>query len=129
MHKFVTQRLVVAWIALLGVLFAALSPTISHAMGAATPAAAMEVEVCTAQGMVVVALDEAPDRPAPAPDHMAKHCPYCAVHGGAPALLPAHAFAFPVLARDTSHPPLFYRSATPLFAWSAANPRAPPAMS
>lgn len=129
MYKLVAQRLVVAWIALSGILFAALSPAISHAMSARV-AATETVQVCTAQGMVTVTFDKADaGKPAPAPDHLAKHCSYCATHGGAPVLPPGQAFVFPLLPRDTSHPPLFYQSATPLFAWAPGYPRAPPVLS
>jgi hypothetical protein len=129
MVKLVAQRLVVTWIALSAILFAALSPTISHALSEAV-AATETVQVCTAQGMVTVTVDKADaGKPAPAPDHLAKHCTYCATHGGAPALLPGQAFVVPLLSRDTSHPPLFYQSATPLFAWAPGYPRAPPSLS
>jgi hypothetical protein len=95
MVKLVAQRLVVTWIALSAILFAALSPTISHALSAAV-AATETVQVCTAQGMVTVTVDKADaGKPAPAPDHLAKHCTYCATHGGAPALLPGQAFVVP----------------------------------
>jgi type II secretory pathway pseudopilin PulG len=129
MHKLIAQRLVVAWIALLGILFAALAPTLSHAVVPAVAAAA-EVQICTANGMIAIAVDGGgPVKGLPAPDHMLKHCPYCIAHGGAPGLPPVQAFVLPVLRQTTSHPSLFYRSAAPLFAWTIANPRAPPALS
>jgi hypothetical protein len=58
MVKLVAQRLVVAWITLSGIVFAALSPAISHAMSAAVPATET-VQVCTEQGVVTVTFDKA----------------------------------------------------------------------
>lgn len=128
MHKLIRQRLVVAWIALLGVLFAALAPPLSQAM-APVVAAPGEVQICTAQGMVTITLDDAgPVKRVPVPDPMPKHCPCCVAHGGAPGMPPVQAFVLPVLRQATSLPSLFYRSAAPLFAWTVANPRAPPAL-
>jgi len=131
MHTFVKRQVAWIWIALLGVLFSALAPTISHAMAASQTAlqASQTVQVCTAEGVVSLAVDRAqPGKPAvPAPDHIFKHCPCCAAHGGAPALPSAPRFLFPLIRQATAYPALFYRSAAPLFAWRAANPRAPPA--
>lgn len=129
MHKLVKQQVTWIWIVLLGVLFSALAPTISHAMAAAAVQATEEVQVCTMEGMITIVVDKAQSgKPAaPTPDHVFKHCPYCVVHGGSVSLPPAPAFVFPVSPPATVYPPLFYRSAAPLFAWTAANPRGPPA--
>lgn len=130
MRKLVTQRILWSWIALLGVLFGALAPTVSHALAAATARSDNEVQVCTMEGMKTIVLD-----PAPAGkfdprtfDHFLEHCPYCALHGGPAAPPPPTRFVFALLDLPASHPPLFYRSATTLFSWSPARPRGPPVL-
>lgn len=127
MHKLVKQKVAWIWIAALAILFSALAPTISHAMAAAAPLDE-EVQVCTMEGMktIVIANGPAGKFDPHRFEHFLEHCPYCAVHAG-PALLPAPAqpaFAAPLA--GAFHPPLFYRSVAPLFAWTAASPRGPP---
>lgn len=129
MHILFKQRLAVAWFAMLSVLFGALAPTVSHAMPAAQ-ALTEEVQVCTMAGMVTVVLSQAPSEKSsvPAQDHMFKHCAYCSAHGGATPAPPVAAFVLPVIPQSKLYPPLFYRSATPLFAWTVALSRAPPSI-
>ncbi len=61
-------------------------------------------------------------------DHLFKHCPYCASHAFLSLPLPAAQFVFAVLDASPSYPPLFYQSVAPLFSWTAAKPRGPPAL-
>jgi len=128
MHKLVKQRVAWIWIAALAILFSALAPTISHAM-AAVALADQEVQVCTMEGMKTIVIANAPAGKSNPHrfEHFLEHCPYCAMHAGQGLLpTPLHpAFAAP-LAR-TYHPPLFYQSVAPLFAWTASSPRGPPA--
>lgn len=118
MYKFLTQRLVIAWVAMLSVLFGALAPAISHAMAAPALASAVEeIQVCTMEGMKTIVLT-APStgKPsAPASDHMSKHCACCTAHSVS-LLPPALAFSFPLVMQSSERPSLFYHSATPLFA-------------
>jgi hypothetical protein len=125
MHKLVKQHVMYVWIAMLGVLFSALAPTISHAMVSAAQADE-EVQVCTMEGMKTIVLAKAPSGKPVSPDHILKHCPYCATHGNMSSLLPTAQFVFALPALSSSHPPLFHQSATPLFAWTAVKPRGPP---
>lgn len=130
MYQILTQRRVIAWIAMLSVLFGALAPAISHAMAAPAFASAVEeVQVCTMAGMktIVLANTASGKQPAPASDHLSKHCACCPPHG-ASFLPPALAFAFPLVPQSSIRPALFYQSATPLFAWTSASPRGPPAL-
>jgi hypothetical protein len=133
MHKLVKQHVVWIWIALLGVLFSALAPTISHAMAAADPD--QEVQVCTMEGMKTFIVDHVPSGQTDPRkfdphkfDHLLAHCPYCALHGGPAAVPPPAQFVFAVLDIAAAYPPLFYQSATPLFAWRTASPRGPPSL-
>lgn len=129
MHILSKQRLAVAWFAMLSILFGALAPTVSHAMATVQPLTE-EVQVCTMGGMVTIVLSKAQSEKSPAPvqDHMFKHCAYCSVHGGAVPAPPVAAFVLPVIPQSTLYPPLFYRSAAPLFAWTVSLSRAPPSI-
>lgn len=123
MHKLVRQQLIHAWIALLGVLFSALAPTLSHAM-AGGEGQGDQVQICTMDGMKLVSVSAASSDKSVPIDHVFTHCPYCATHGG--AALPTTPVVHASFAPAASHPPLFYQSATPLFSWTAAAPRGPP---
>lgn len=131
MPNFVKRSSLPLWIALLAILFSALAPSISHAM-AARSGNAVYAEICGVDGVKLVALagSDAGDKQAPAGDslqlHM-KHCPYCATHGGSFGLPPPAPAAFVLLDGADLHPSLFYHAPAPLFAWSAAHPRGPPA--
>lgn len=105
---------------MLGVLFSALAPAVSHAM---TNPVSAQVQVCTMEGMKTIVVEG--EQPATA-DHFFKHCPYCALQGGADLPPPSSSPGFALLPKGDSHPPLFYQAAHSLFQWSAANPRAPP---
>ena len=126
MHTFLAQRLV-AMIALLGVLFGALAPAMSHAI---VPAASGigEVQICTMAGMKTIVIDgaDATGKHPPDPHRLSKHCPYCALHGGAalPPGAPAGAF-FPVV-RAMAAPAPHAQPPASSFSWNAAPPRAPP---
>jgi len=100
----------------------ALLPTLSHALAGSSSGFA---EVCTPQGMKVVALAEGQQQPATASLHL-EHCPYC-VAGFAGAPLPPAALALPLPAQAAAlAPPRFLQAPRTLFAWAAAQPRGPP---
>jgi hypothetical protein len=107
------------WIAMLAVWFAALAPTVSHAL-AATTAAAL-AEMCT--------VDSGSKKAPMNTLHGMEHCAYCAMHGGAPALPPLPLNGFAVIGGHDFYPPLFYTAPQPLHTWSASSPRGPPALS
>jgi hypothetical protein len=58
-----------------------------------------------------------------------EHCPFCLPHAGPVGLPPAEHIAFPIQPGTTVRPALFFHSPTPLFAWAAGQPRAPPLLS
>jgi hypothetical protein len=117
------------WLALMAVLAMALLPTVTHALALQRGGSAW-VEVCTPQGMRLVAVD-AGDTPAPlqAAAHL-EHCPLCALQGvdaGAPPPAPAGMVFLPP--GRSGPPPLFLLAPTTLHAWRSAQPRGPPAIS
>lgn len=128
MRKFARQQMIV-WFALLGVLFGTLAPALSHAMPSSHPAT-IEMQICSAAGTTTMFVDVG-GREAPAPDgalHLFDHCPYCSQNGHLPALLPSTQTVLPAPALAAGRPARFYQSATPLFPWTAASPRAPPVL-
>jgi hypothetical protein len=117
MMKSLRRQTLQIWIAMLAVLFSALAPSISHAL---TPSAPYGyADICST--------DKAKKAPAP-PMHGMEHCPYCATHGAAPALLPPTATSLAVIGGHDFYPPLFYSAPHPLHNWTAAHPRGPPAV-
>ncbi|WP_323144381.1 DUF2946 domain-containing protein [Massilia phyllosphaerae] len=129
MQNLLTKRLVIAWIAMLSVLFGVLAPPMTQAMASASASASgnEEVQICTAEGMktIVIVQEGSGKRKAPSSECMSKHCAYCVLHANIP-LLPRVAFILPLQPQAGMLPPLFYQSTTPLFAWTVHVPRGPP---
>jgi len=107
----------------------ALLPTVSHALAFAQGGKSAWAEVCTPQGMKLVALDDAPGAdgttPAQAASHL-DHCPYCTLSGQAAGMPPAPPAAPGLLAGAEAVPLLFLQAPRTLFAWRSAQPRGPP---
>lgn len=119
-------RTLSTWIAVLAILVSALLPSVSQALGAASPAA--WVEVCSAQGSKWIPADEGGSDTQGA-EHLLEHCPYCSLHTPTLALPPVPP---PLTLRlDLGHavPAAFLSAPVTLHAWRAALPRAPPAQS
>lgn len=131
MFSLPTRRLLTIWIALLAVLFGALAPSVSYALAAQRGGTAQWAELCGVNGVKRV-LVAAETPPAPQRDplqHHIEHCPYCATHGGTFALPPPAALSVAVIGGHDRYPSLYYHAPAPLFPWSAAKPRGPPAVS
>lgn len=72
------RRPLAVWLALLIVVFAAIAPTLSHALVWARAAGEPTVEVCTPAGMRWVVLKGSTDFPdGPKSVSMLEHCPFC----------------------------------------------------
>ncbi len=121
-------RRLLSWIALVAIFAIALTPAAAQmlAKGGASP----WMQICSAQGSKLVAVaDLGQDAPAAPADGHLKHCPICALH--APALPPGQlrfSFALPD-SRPALYPRLFFSAPRALYAWSVAQPRAPPVLS
>lgn len=120
------------WLALIAALAMACLPTLVRALAASSDAPRW-VQLCTSQGMRLVALDMDADPSAPASQAPATgaldHCPGCLQH--APALgMPPAAFDIARLAARGAEPPLlFLHGPRTLHAWRSAHPRGPPILS
>ncbi|HTN66388.1 MAG TPA: DUF2946 domain-containing protein [Burkholderiaceae bacterium] len=116
----------------MAILLNALAPSISHALDSFGGRSAAWVEICSLDGnrLVALAADHASAAGDPGDQPQAKatqHCPFCASHAGNFALPTPSMAAQPANTGAAVVPLLFYRAPQPLFAWAAANPRAPPA--
>ena len=122
------KRVLYLWLALMAVLFAALAPSISHALAASSSPStpALLLQICTVDAVKAVPDDDAEPRPIAPAVHAFEHCPYCFTHAGSFALLPAADLPLAIPGADTVFPPLFYRAPRTLFVWSSGNPRGPP---
>ncbi len=127
-----------AWIAIFAMAMSALAPALSRAMGPDENGRYL-VQLCSAAGVEWVELtaEEAAfygetgavsSKSDPAQSSAAfDHCPYCSAQFGsalppAPDLSPSFSVAGGAVV-----PTLFLIAPRPLFAWSPAHPRAPPA--
>lgn len=112
------------WVASFAILINAFAPAWAQAWFQSQAGAASWVEVCSTSTKLFSAKAD----PTPAKSDMkAAHCPFCLPHAGSFALLPSAAPAVVSLQQHDTHPALFYSAPRPLFAWTQAQPRAPPA--
>lgn len=127
--KNITRRFA-AWLACFAILFAALAPTVSHALELRSNPASPWAEVCGADGLKLSKpADDAGSRsPSNAGLHL-EHCPFCYTHAGTFGLPPSASLILPVAAGKAIAPALFYQSPRPLFIWNTAQSRAPPSLS
>jgi len=136
MVKLLGKKRLQIWIACFAILINALAPSISHALPRMAGPSNM-IEICSAGGTKWVSNDVAiavfgqqaalGQLSTDSPLHHLEHCPFCLNHAGTFAL-PAPSMT--LLAIEGGHdlfPALFYHSPSPLFSWSAARPRGPPA--
>jgi hypothetical protein len=128
------------WLALVAMLAMALLPSVSHALAFArngTGGNGGWVEVCTPQGMRMVAVDADavagdPAGAVPAPTQATgflEHCPLCALAADTAPLPPAALAALPDVRRGDPLPLLFLQGPSTLYAWRSAQPRGPPSLS
>lgn len=125
-----TPKQLLSWLACFAILMGSLAPAISHALRDAS--ANPWIEVCTALGSRFVQLDDASvgkTAPAAPGDHILDHCPYCSLHATSMAPPTSAAAVLPMSAFAHELPQLFLSAPNTLFAWVAAQPRAPPQLS
>lgn len=116
-----------AWIACFAMLFAALAPSISHAVSLSQ--GETWAEICSVGGTKFVKVDgdanPVADLASESSIHV-EHCPFCSTHGGSFAVLPSAGFTIPLIESQDSYPFLFFQSPHPLAIWTSAQSRAPP---
>lgn len=123
------------WFACFAILLNALAPSVSHAI-AFVSGQPSSWEICRSDGTrltlapVATTLAQPPAAGRePQKQRVIKldDCGYCATHAGSFGLPPAGAVSVGLFDLPRVQPLLFYRSPSPLTAWSAARPRGPPA--
>ncbi|APA70002.1 MULTISPECIES: DUF2946 domain-containing protein [unclassified Janthinobacterium] len=120
-----------AWIACFALLLAALAPSISQAVANAKQESGSGwAEICSVAGIrfVQVADDGAADGKSGGKAMQMEHCAFCATHAGSVGLPPSPVLPLPVAGGTAILPALYYQSPAPLFIWSTAQSRAPPAL-
>jgi hypothetical protein len=136
MMKTGSRQHLIAWIACFAILLNALAPAISHAISAMNGDTSWGV-VCTTAGAKTVTATLAaaktlggklPGNPGNSNMQHQEHCPFCATHAGSFALPPSLPASLALSGGHAHYPALFYHAPQPLFSWSAAHPRAPPAL-
>jgi len=123
-----TRRLV-AWIAGFAVLFGAAAPTLARALAAWQQDGKIAwTEVCTSTGWVRIEVPASnpPDDSRKGNPASGLDCPYCLRHAGSFTLPGTLRLAVPAVEPFHPLPELAYHSPRLLFAWAAAQPRAPP---
>lgn len=122
MSRASTRQVWRAWIALAAFVFGLFAPGLSQAF-APPRLPAHANEICTAMGIVMLPIADVEDA-GKMPGMM--HCDLCCSHH-APVMLPApRGLPLSVAGARDTHPPLFYQSPSPQFAWTPAQSRAPP---
>ncbi|GAA4013037.1 DUF2946 domain-containing protein [Actimicrobium antarcticum] len=119
-------RHLTAWIACFAILLAALAPSVSHALAATKGSSNLWMEICTTSAKPTGTAD-GKDSTIPSPATHFEHCPFCLHHADTAGPPPSATFAIQVVRNVPHFPALFYQSPRPLFLWSAAQSRAPPA--
>lgn len=124
------------WIALAAILWASLAPSLAHALSLSPGGhhtLRVSVDYCVSEGdtqsglTLEVPRDGGDGSQADAHGD-GHHCPLCRNQQASVGILPAPVPVLPApIGRAITYPPLFFLAANPLHAWSAAQPRAPPA--
>jgi Protein of unknown function (DUF2946) len=125
-HAVRRHRRLTAWIALLAMLAIALVPTVSRAMAFATGSPSW-AEICTPQGMKLVAAVDGDEAPVQTGAHL-DHCALCGLSSDGAAPLPALPVPLQLPVGSAEVPRLFLQAAHTLHAWRSAQPRAPPVL-
>ena len=120
-----------AWIACFAILLAALAPSISQAVANAKQESGSGwAEICSVAGIRFVQVDDgAADGKSGGKAMQMEHCAFCSTHAGSVGLPPTSPVLPLLVASGTAiFPALYYQSPSPLFIWSTAQSRAPPAL-
>ena len=120
-----------AWIACFAILLAALAPSISQAVANAKQESGSGwAEICSVAGIRFVQVDGlAADEKSGGKVMQMEHCAFCSTHAGSVGLPPTSPVLPLLVASGTAiFPSLYYQSPAPLFIWTTAQSRAPPAL-
>ena len=120
-----------AWIACFAILLAALAPSISQAVANAKQESGSGwAEICSVAGIRFVQVDDGASDGGKSDGKamQMEHCAFCSTHAGSVGLPPSPVLPLLVASGTAIFPALYYQSPAPLFIWSTAQSRAPPAL-
>jgi Protein of unknown function (DUF2946) len=125
-------KALIAWIASVAILMSALAPAMAQTLR--HDVSASWTEICSVTGMQWVKVDGSrqtgTDKSGSTDEggstHGLKQCPYCSTHSPVLGLPPTVSTVLPIKPRAAYCPALFLTAPRTLFAWAAAQPRAPP---
>ena len=120
-----------AWIACFAILLAALAPSISQAIANAKQQSGSGwAEICSVAGIRFVQVDDGASDGGKSDGKamQMEHCAFCSTHAGSVGLPPSPVLPLLVASGTAIFPALYYQSPAPLFIWSTAQSRAPPAL-
>ena len=120
-----------AWIACFAILLAALAPSISQAIANAKQETGSGwAEICSVAGIRFVQVDDGASDGGKSDGKamQMEHCAFCSTHAGSVGLPPSPVLPLLVASGTAIFPALYYQSPAPLFIWSTAQSRAPPAL-
>ena len=123
MHAMRIRSRFATWMAILAMLASALAPAVSHAVAAW--GGSTWQDICRSPDSRVTSGESGERDRLATLDHAFEHCGYCALNLTALELPPTPSLALPNGLSDTP-PAAFFEAPRPLFAWSSAQPRAPP---
>lgn len=115
------------WTALVALVLATLAPSVAHALRHVRGEMLPWSQICTTTGamrQVIVTGDDGV--PSESRAHAFEQCVYCALQHGNAAPPPSSALPIEPGRLAQPVPALVLHAPRPLFAWSAAQPRAPP---
>ena len=129
MNSHGSHRRLVSLVAALVLLLGAVAPAISALVGPRQTHALLEL--CTAEGTVLVASADGLGDPQPAPSgaHAFEHCPFCGSHAPVGHAPPTAAAVLVVPGLIEARPPAFLFAPRTPHVWTSAQPRAPPSFS
>ncbi|MGP1683359.1 MAG: DUF2946 domain-containing protein [Giesbergeria sp.] len=121
------HRILIAWSAMLAIMFGALAPTLAHALTSGSELG-VGMDVCGSTGMFLMNAEATPSDEDGSADLQTRqqHCLWCSSHASNVAV-PVQAIATtPLLRCAQEMPPAFYRVGFTSAVWRKALSRAPP---
>ena len=121
------HRILIAWSAMLAIMFGALAPTLAHALTSGSDRG-VGMEICGSTGMFLMAAEATPSDEDGSADPQARqqHCLWCSLHASNVAVPVQAIVTTPLLRCAQEMPPAFYRVGFTSAVWRKALSRAPP---
>jgi hypothetical protein len=126
MRFFAKNRRAQTWWVLLAFLMGVLAPTVTRAVNSST-SAGIALEICTSSGVKVITVSSSDTELNTLGKVQLDQCMYCILHGDLHALLGDDFVIKGVRSDFGVYTAPYFSADLPVFVWSVAYPRAPPA--